>query len=104
MKRPIAILSVAALVAVSAVAAQAKQLRIENKRDVALEKLTIIAKSGATQQTFVLAENIEAGRVTTRSVPREHCLFDVEGVFADKSTLSAADMDLCSQHTIRLVK
>lgn len=85
-------------------AAEAKQLRIENKRGVALEQLIITAKSGELRKSFILAENIDAKKVTTRSVPREHCLYDVKGVFADKSTLAAADMNLCAQTIIRLVE
>ncbi len=103
MKTRIAILA-AASAALFVSTADAKQLRIENKRDVALEQLIITAKAGETQKSFILAEKIDAGKVTTRSVPREHCLYDVKGVFADKSTLSADDMNLCAQHTIRLVK
>ena len=46
-----------------------KSLRIENRRDVALSELTIIAKDGAAQQTFLLAKNLAAGGTTTKSVP-----------------------------------
>jgi hypothetical protein len=88
----------------TAFAAQAKDLRIENKRNVALTELTITAKDGGAQETFVLAKNIAPGVVTTGTVPARKCLFDLKGTFADQSTLAAEDMDLCSQRTIRLVK
>ena len=103
MKNQFAILG-ALGVLLAASLGEAKQLRIENKRGVALEQLIITTKTGDMSRSFILAENIDAGRVTTRNVPREHCLYDVKGVFADKSTLSADDMNLCAQHTIRLVK
>ena len=84
--------------------AQARQLRIENRRAVALTELTITTKDGAAPQTFVLASDIAAGQSAMRNVPPRLCLFDVKGTFADQSTLAADDMDLCSQRTIRLVQ
>ncbi len=85
-------------------AAEAKDLRIENKREVVLTHLIITAKNGTTAESFVLVKNLAAGGTTAGSVPRGNCLFDVKGVFADESTLAAEDMDLCSQRTLRLVK
>lgn len=83
---------------------EAKTLRIENKRVVALESLIITAKDGSQSRIFILAENIAPGSAATRPVPSAHCLFDVKGVFADQSTLAAEDMNLCAQKTIRLVE
>ena len=96
--------SVIAALAIGVSVAEARQLRIENKRGVALEQLVITTKGGELRKSFILAENIEPKRSATRSVPREHCLYDVKGVFADKSTLAASDMNLCAQTIIRLVE
>lgn len=105
-KHLIAIGCIAAILGPLAV--QAKGLRIENKRDVALTELTIVAKDGAkdggAQQSYVLARDLPAGRVINSAVPANKCLFDVKGTFADQSTLAADDMNLCAQNTIRLVK
>jgi hypothetical protein len=104
MMRTLLISCVIAALALGVSVAEARQLRIENKRGVALEQLVITAKSGEMRKSFILAENLDAKKVTTRSVPPEHCLYDVKGVFADKSTLAAADMNLCAQTIIRLVE
>ena len=101
--RQTSILAGCALALCVAQAAQAKGLRIENKRDVALTELTITSKDGAAGETFVLARDIAPGQATTRTMPARKCLFDVKGTFADQSTLAAEDMDLCSQRTLRLV-
>ncbi|MBM3607468.1 MAG: hypothetical protein FJX29_03300 [Alphaproteobacteria bacterium] len=85
-------------------AASAKSLRIENKREVALSDLRITAKDGAQPQTYVIASDVAAGSRINAKVPPGQCLFDVTGVFADQSQLNAQDMDLCRQHTIRLVR
>ena len=84
--------------------AMAKDLRIENKRNVALKELTIVPKAGDGSPSIVLAQNIEARRTTTGRVPAGNCLFDVKGTFADNTTLAADDMNLCAQNIIRLVE
>ena len=99
------ILAMGALASSSlALTADAKSLRIENKRAVALTELVITTKNNGLPESFVLAQNLAAGRAIAGAVPRGKCLFDVKGIFADQSTLAADDMDLCSQRTIRLVK
>lgn len=95
---------VVAAAVLSAGLAQAKSLRIENKRDVALSELKITAKDVAQPATYVLASDLAAGEKTRRSVPTASCLYDVRGTFSDKTTIAADDMDLCRQHTIRFVK
>lgn len=84
--------------------AQAGSLRIENKRDVALKELRITAKDGAGGSSFVLASDLEARSKTNAKIPPGQCLFDVTGFFADDSQSVTHDMDLCRQHTIRLVE
>ncbi len=103
MKRSIITIGCAAAI-LAPLVAKAKDLRIENKREVVLTELTITAKDGAASESFVLVKNLAAGGAIAGSVPRGKCLFDVKGVFADESTLAADDMDLCAQRTIRLVK
>ena len=99
------LLSLACMLAVAApMFAEARDLRIENKRAVALTELTITAKDGPTSQTYVLTKDLPAGRVRNSAVPAKSCLFDVKGTFADQSTIAADDMNLCAQKTIRLVK
>lgn len=104
MKRISIATGIAAAIVLSAGFAQAKSLRIENNRDVALSELKITAKEGTEPATYVLASDLGAGERTQRNVPRESCLYDVRGTFSDNSTIAADDMDLCRQHTIRLVK
>lgn len=101
MRKPL-IPALAALLAMTPIVAQAKSLRIENKRAVALTELTITAKDGAGR--FVLAKDIPARTVISRTVPRAACIYDVKGEFADQSTVVAQDMNLCGQHTIRLTQ
>lgn len=85
-------------------AAQAKSLRIENKRGVALKELRITVKDDAGGQSFILASDLDARSQTNAKIPPGQCLFDVTGFFADDSQSVAHDMDLCRQHTIRLVE
>ena len=103
MKQHIMILGCMAAI-VAPLAAEAKSLRIENKRAVALTELVITTKNNGVPESFVLAQNLAAGKNIAGAVPRGKCLFDVKGTFADQSTLAAHDMDLCAQRTIRLVK
>lgn len=87
-------------------AVHAKTLRIENKRAVALTELTIVPKDKVKEgeASIVLVKNIPPKAVTSRSVPKAGCIFDVKGAFADQSTVTAQDMNLCGQHTIRLTE
>lgn len=94
----------ASVMALTMNASAAKSLRIENKRAVALNELKIIHKDGETTQSFVLASDVVANGRVSAKVPPGKCLFDVIGTFEDQSSLHAADMDLCRQNTIRLVK
>lgn len=94
----------AGMLAFAISAGQAKSLRIENKRAVALNELKIVHKDGAKSQSFVLASDVAANGRVRAKVPAGKCLFDVIGTFEDQSSLHAMDMDLCRQNTIRLVK
>jgi hypothetical protein len=96
------ILSAAAFAFSSGVSAQT--LRIENKRDVALSELKITHKDGEKAEAYILVRDIAGGKRVSAKVPPGKCLFDVEGVFEDKSQLNAQDMNLCAQHTLRLVE
>lgn len=99
-----AILVGLALLVASAQLAAAKSIKIENRTDAALNELTIIHKQDGKPQKYVIARDVAAGAKVRNEIPRGVCLVDVAGVYSDKSTFAAEDLDVCRHHTLRLVK
>jgi hypothetical protein len=85
-------------------APRAGNLVVTNQRRAMLLELSLVARERGNATSVMAGEIPPGGRQVTQLPARAGCIFNVEGRFADGSTVAVANINLCKDGRINLVE